>query len=78
MPPSWRRCCGASPGAAAHEGRAMKGLALDVHSWRGVWRWRAEPDLFHFRVTLGFVTLWLCKFCVGDRLNALARMMDGR
>jgi len=51
----------------------MKGVALDFHSWRGLFRWPREADLFHFRITLGFVTIWVCKFCVSDRFARLAK-----
>jgi len=53
----------------------MKGIALDFHGWRGFHGWGSEPDLFHFRVTLGWLTVWACRFCVTDRLHRLARQI---
>jgi len=50
-------------------------MILDLHKWRGLFRWPSEPDLFYGRVTLGFVTVWVCRFCVTDRLNAMARIV---
>ena len=49
----------------------MKGLALSFHSWRGLFSWPKEADLFHFRITLGFVTIWVCRFCATDMLTTL-------
>lgn len=50
------------------------GLSFDWHGWRGFFLWpRAADDLFHFRITLGLVTIWICKFCVHERLIQLAR-----
>lgn len=51
----------------------MKGIALDFHGWRGVFLWKREADLFHFRITFFFVTLWVCKFCVHERINKMAK-----
>jgi hypothetical protein len=59
----------------------MRGLALDFHPWRGLFRWPSEPDLFHFRITLGFVSILVCKFCVADRFASLAnkiRDLEGK
>lgn len=55
-----------------------KGVTRDFHSWRGFFFWPHEPDLFHFRITAGFVTLWVCKFCVHERFNAVTRLVTGR
>jgi hypothetical protein len=49
------------------------GLSLDWHGWRGMFLWPREADLFHFRITLGFVTVWVCKFCVHEMLHGLAK-----
>jgi len=49
-------------------------MILDWHKWRGLFRWPSEPDLFHGRVTVGFLTIWVCKFCVTDRLRSIARI----
>jgi hypothetical protein len=51
----------------------VKGLSLDFHRWRGVFLW-PKRDLFHFRITFAFVTLWVCRFCVHERVIQLARM----
>jgi hypothetical protein len=51
----------------------VKGLSLDFHSWRGLFFWPAEPDLFDFRITLGFVTFWVCRRCVSDTFFKMAK-----
>ena len=53
----------------------MGGIALSWHRWRGIHRYNHEPDLYHWRMTLGFITFWLCKFCVQDRLLWLAKQV---
>lgn len=54
----------------------MKGLSIDFHGWRGVFLWPRQPDLFNFRLTLGFVTLWVCRFCVSERFAILAKKIQ--
>jgi hypothetical protein len=44
------------------------GIIFDFHGWRG-FSW--DRDLFHWRVTAGFMTTMLCKFCVIDRMAML-------
>lgn len=53
----------------------MGGIILDLHGWRGFHGYHYDPDLFHFRFTFGFVTIYICKFCVADRLRWLARQV---
>lgn len=48
------------------------GLILDFHGWRG-FAW--ERDLFHWRLTVGVLTLMLCRFCVTDRLALIAKTL---
>jgi hypothetical protein len=49
------------------------GLIFDLHGWRG-FSW--ERDLFHWRLTMGPLTLMLCRFCVTDRLAIIAKSLD--
>lgn len=44
----------------------MTGLYLRFHVWRGVSLVNLEPDLFHYVVRLGFVTIYVCKRCLLD------------
>ena len=49
------------------------GIIVDTHGWRGIHGYTDNPDLFHLRITCGFFTIFLCRFCVVDRLRWLAR-----
>ena len=44
----------------------------EIHLWRG---FLVERDLFYWRLTAGFTTILLCKFCISDRLKIIAETL---
>lgn len=49
------------------------GFICDVHRWRGI---SFERDLIHFKITLGLLTVMVCKYCVIDRLAEISRGLE--